>query len=423
MNKLFNQEISMNNTLKIFIVTIAVFSMFAFTSCNKEEEQPPVDSETDEYLLLFNALKGKKVHTGGWADFANNGQGIGYTNPAKPIIICDERYPDSIEKRFAFTDALNSDEETFIILNGDIDLSDGRIIGTAESIEHDIEQGRIDVNTRRFDIGSNTTLIGLNNARIMFGGLRVEGTTAVPRENVIIRNITFSDAIDTRPNPGLDQLLVRRAVGVWVNHNKFTHGDRWDPMSAAYYQANGGEGWHDDTLNMREGQVTASWNEFTRANRTMLIGSGDGDTNREARRVTLHHNYYHNVRQRVPRTRGTLLHLYNNYFTNIGLYVFGPGVNAAFVAQNNLFDSNGLRGIVDTSFTNTGAVVWSEGNAAMSGISGVTNGVITTSLNGTKPWEPGDFYDFTLSEDVDGLRELIPGRAGPTLVTVADFLE
>jgi len=125
----------------------------------------------------------------------------------------------------------------------------------------------------------------------------------------------------------------------------------------------------------------------------------------------------------VPRTRGTLMHIYNNYFADANLYVMGPGINARFVVQNNLFDTAGARGIVDWGFPHAGAVIWSEGNVAGPGIAGITDGEVDWGTNDdrAKPWEPGDFYEYILAANVEGLRQLIPEHAGPTLRTIDDF--
>jgi len=392
----------------------------------------PPDGPADA-LSLFEALRGRRVRTGGWADYANGRQGMSYTNPASPIVICDERFPDPLAKRRVFTDALNRDDPTFIIVSGDIDLSDGRLWDNSGN-----HPAGADFNSRIFDVGSNTTLIGLNDARLKFGGLRIQGMASAPRQNVIIRNVTFWDAHDSSGNPGLDALLIRWAVDVWVDHNKFTNG-LCDHRAAGYGD------WHDTLLNVRHGRVTISWNEITNGREVLLVGSSDDPAYmiREDRRVTLHHNYFHRTHSRMPRTRGTQMHIYNNVFRDVstGGYALGPGRNAHFVVQNNLFVhpiSNNNR-VVNWGFASAGfpAVVWSEGNAgfgdsrlvghfANSGgtvwfdrNAGAPSGV--GSMPTVRPWVPANFYEYALTADVQGLRALLSERAGPTLATIGDF--
>jgi len=405
------------------------------------KEPSPDDIDT---LALFEALRGQRVCTGGWADYANDGRGIAFANPASPIIICDERFPDPIEKLEAFTAALDlRNQPVFIIVSGDVDFSRGTITDTPGHFPG-ITDYRV-TQDRRFDIRSpDTTIIGINNARLMFGGLRINGNMLSSTMNIIIRNVTFWDARDTRPNPGLDSLLLTGnsrendhgydwPTGVWVDHVKFSSG--------ATNFLLGGD-WHDTLLNVTLGEITVSHSRFTNANEVLLVGGGDGGEFpagateeellwlRSRRRVTLHNNYFHDVRTRMPRTRGTQTHMYNNYFRAIGAtggifgggYVMGPGFNAHFVVQGNLFAAPIHQNrILNTGFNgfNT-TVVWSENNA---GVGVLADGRVSNrAQDGNKPWEPGDFYEYTLSTDVASLRNLIPAQAGPTLTTIADFL-
>ena len=379
----------------------------------------PVDSI--DPFLLFSELRGRRVVTGGWADYANDGQGITYANPEYPVIINDVLFPDPIAKLQAFRDALNRrDQHVFIIICGDIDLSEGRITDAPGRI-----RGVTDyrVEDRMLSIGSsNTTIIGINNARIMFGGLRMDD-----KQNVIIRNLTFWDARDTRRRPGLDHLAIcgYETTGIWVNHVKFSTG--------ASNHRDGGD-WHDTLLNISRGEVTVSWSEFTNANEVLLVGGGNtGEFPRDAtedellrlrerRRVTLHHNYFHNARDRMPRTRAAQMHIYNNFYRNIWWHAIGPGKNAHMVVQNNLFDSIWRDKAVHWWFRRAGAIVWHSGNAgAPLSARGSRPAVLVTNPS-PKPWNPSDFYTYTLDDDVYGLRTLIPKRAGPTLVTIEDFL-
>jgi len=396
-------------------------------------EGEPVD--TIDPIALFEALRGQRVRTGGWADYANNGQGIAYANPERPILICDCDSPDPIAKLEAFIGALDlRNQHVFIIVCGDVDLSRGRISDEPGHFPG-ITDYRV-TQDRRLDIRSdNTTIIGINNARIMFGGLRINGM-----DNVIIRNLTFWDARDTRPSPGLDNLLLTGnagdgvwPTGVWIDHVKFSSG---------YTDYRLGGDWHDTLLNVTLGEATVSWSRFANANEVLLVGGGDGGEFppgategellqlRARRRVTLHNNYFHDARTRMPRTRGTQMHMYNNYFRAIGIpasgwgggYVMGPGFNAHFVVQNNLFDAPIHQNrILNTGFPgfNT-SLVWSEGNA---GAGVLADGRVSgRDQDGNKPWEPSVFYTYTLNTDVEDLRVQIPARAGPTLGTIADFL-
>jgi pectate lyase len=363
---------------------------------------------------IFNSLKGKKVSTYGWADRANDDTGLSYANPANLTLIDDATYPNPVAKRTAFTGAIDTDDVKFIIISGDIDLSDGRISDDDKSF---FEQFGPSPNYRRvngdirFNLRSNTTLIGVNNARLMFGGININN-----RVNVIIRNVTFYDAHgsteqDTRYFPNskasVDALTVQgTSNGVWVDHCKFTDGTCTDMIRNFN---------HDGAFDIPRGKnITVSWCEFSNHDKVMLVAGGDSAANavQTERQITLHHNYFHYATQRMPRSRGTQMHVYNNYYDDIGVegntgYAMGPGWGSHYIVENNFFGSIMSNKVVDW-YDNAEypAIVWSAGN----------NKTVARSANdktnGSKPWEP--VYVYSLDHH-EGLPISIPAGAGPTL--------
>jgi len=397
--------------LALFVVMVSLL----FAACSKTDS-PAAPQE------IFDSLKGQSITTNGWADMANDGEGLFYADPENFTLI---EGPATPAKREAFTDAINSDDEKFIIVSGDIDLSDGKINDDDKSFFNQFQDtapyARINGDIV-FDIGSNTTIIGVNNARLMFGGLRI-----IDKTNVIIRNVTFYDAHGSTENdtsqPGyaaskanIDALVVRgTSSGVWVDHCKFTDGICED-MIRNYN--------HDGAFDIPEGKnITVSWCEFTNHDKVMLVAINDSEASAvvEDRQITLHHNYFHHATQRMPRTRGTQMHVYNNYYRDIGTegnsgYCLGPGINAHFIVENNFFDTATFFHPVNTDVHDEGrydnaqypAIVWAAGN----------NVTVIPSRhdpdNGSvKPWEPAYSYS---PEPNDGLPESIPAGAGPVLV-------
>jgi len=164
---------------------------------------------------IFNSMKGQKATSYGWADRYNEGTELSYADPENFILIDDESYPTAHDKYIAFINAnitnanINNgtgvisggtvnDTQKFIIISGGIDLSDGRINDNDKTFYHQFQSeapyARINPDII-LNMGSNTTLIGINNARIMFGGIRINN-----RQNIIIRNITFYDAHGSTAN-------------------------------------------------------------------------------------------------------------------------------------------------------------------------------------------------------------------------------
>jgi len=383
-------------------------------------------------LEIFNFLKGEKIITYGWADMANNGQGLSYADPASLTLIDDAIYPTAEAKYLAFIDAnftsrpainentgvfsggtLNNNHK-FIIISGDIDLSNGRINDNDKSFynqfgpapDRDRINGDIILN-----LGSNTTIIGINNARIMFGGLRINNMS-----NIIIRNITFWDAHgSTAKNSnyfsdskaGIDALVIRgTSSGVWVDHCSFSNGTCDDMVRNIN---------HDGALDVPQGKnITVSWTEFTNYDKVMLVAGSDSAANAvaEDRQITLHHNYFHKTTQRMPRTRGTQMHVYNNFYDNIGVpdnggSFMGPGWGAQFIVENNYFGKK----------TGSKIIEWMDNAQYPAKVYYAGNNSIYwgRASEAEKPWIPE--YIYTL-EPHEGLPASIPERAGPTLVFV-----
>ncbi|WDZ82779.1 pectate lyase family protein [Micromonospora cathayae] len=200
----------------------------------------------------------------------------------------------------------------------------------------------------QINVGPNTTIVGLRGATLT--GLTLMIDTA---SNVIVRNLTFDDARDCFPawsptdgsagnwNSQYDQISVRRSEHVWIDHNTFTDGDNPDSAQPVHfgrpYQV------HDGSLDITHtaSLVTASYNRFTGRDKLMLIGSSNTvgpDVGRL--KVTLHHNMFDQVLQRLPRVRFGQVDIYNNWYRLGGdgfEYAIGVGVQSAVYAENNYF--------------------------------------------------------------------------------------
>jgi pectate lyase len=165
---------------------------------------------------------------------------------------------------------------------------------------------------------ADKSIIGVGStAEITGGGLQL-GTTTRPGNNVIIRNIRFSDASD-------DSISVTNSAHhVWIDHNEFL---------PAY----------DGSLDIkrRSTYVTVSWNRFSGTDKSMLLGHSDSYTADVGYlKVTYHHNFFDGANQRHPRARfGDPVHVYNNYYRDIGLYGIASTQNAGVLAEGNYFES------------------------------------------------------------------------------------
>jgi pectate lyase len=164
------------------------------------------------------------------------------------------------------------------------------------------------------DVASNKTLIGLgSNATITGGGLDVDGVS-----NVIIRNLNFRDWGD-------DAINVQDASHhIWIDHNSLTNGN-------------------DGAIDIKRESdfVTVSWNRIFGHDKSMLLGHDDGHTaDRGHLRVTYHHNWFDGSNQRHPRVRyGNVVHVYNNFYSNIGSYGVASTQEGAVLVEANYFEN------------------------------------------------------------------------------------
>jgi pectate lyase len=174
--------------------------------------------------------------------------------------------------------------------------------------------------------------------------------------NVIIRNLAFEDTYDCfpqwAPNDGstgnwnslYDVISVRNATHVWIDHNSFgdvaTANETLPTYFGRLYEV------HDGLLDVTNESdlVTISWNRFSNHDKTMLVGSSDGAVaDRGKLRLTLHHNLFQDVGQRVPRVRYGQVHLYSNHYklsdegaAHYG-YSWGVGIESQIYAEQNHF--------------------------------------------------------------------------------------
>ncbi len=310
---------------------------------------------------------GERAITYGWADESR----LYYQDKSNYIIIDDITYPDSVSKRKAFTNAIASgdvadsevnEKNALVILCGFVDLSDGLVSDKDHSYfdEYDKNTYKRVHDDIVYRVGANKTILGNNNAVIAFGGLRICADDNNSASNIIIRNITFYDAhgsteFDNKIDGFSDSKTTADALsieatgviidksgshyeyvpsGIWIDHCSFSDGECNDLISNNN---------HDGLIDIKAARnMTVSYCDFTNHDAVMLISPSDKFKDSKERNITLHHNYFHNCVQRMPRSRGANVYMYNNVFDSIGIeektgYSIAPGVCSYFVIENNCF--------------------------------------------------------------------------------------
>lgn len=266
-------------------------------------------------------------------------------------------------------------------------------------------------------VPSNTSIIGMDNAKLKGVNLVLDS------DNVIIRNIQFESPYDYFPswdpndgpegnwNSQYDSISIKGGTHIWIDHSSFQDG----PETVEKYFGRKYEH-RDGLVDITNGAdyITISYSTFENHNKTMLIGSSDSKISDEGKlHVTLHHNYFHNVVQRLPRVRFGQVHVYNNYFasdTTNGEYAYayalGVGKNSQIYAESNVA---GIAGKDYTSFVKV------FGGKQLTTVNNMFNGQIIDTFNDTLTpvdWKP---ELFTKIDPVNEVKENVLHNAGATI--------
>ena len=274
-------------------------------------------------------------------------------------------------------------------------------------------------------IGSNVTLVGVgDDARVVGASLRIRDA-----RNVIVRNLTLSDAYDCFPqwdagdsggnwNSAYDNLSVWTSTSVWVDHNTFDDGEHpatsLDTVYGRPFEV------HDGLLDVTHGSdlVTMSWNWFQHHDKTDIIGSSDSRTqDRGQHRVTQHHNRWTDIGQRGPRVRFGDVHVYNNLYEQTDAttaasspdhpffqYFWGAGRESSIVAESNaveLVDPSSVSRIIagwgGTELRASDTLV----NGEPTDVLAAYNATAATPLSPDVRWNPADAYPYALDAVAD----------------------
>lgn len=284
-------------------------------------------------------------------------------------------------------------------------------------------------------IGSNVTLVGVgDDARVVGASLRIRDAS-----NVIVRNLTLSDAYDCFPqwdandaggnwNSAYDNLSVWTSTSVWIDHNTFDDGDHpaasLDTVYGRPFEV------HDGLVDITHGAdlVTMSWNWLQHHDKTDIIGSSDSRLqDRGQHRVTQHHNRWTDIGQRGPRVRFGDVHVYNNLYEQTDAttqassdgydffqYYWGAGRESSIVAESNAVElidpasaSRIIAGWGGTELSATDTLV----NGEIVDVLAAYNAGAAAPLSPAVRWDPADAYAYTLTP-VGDVAEAVRAGAG-----------
>jgi GH35 family endo-1,4-beta-xylanase/pectate lyase len=228
----------------------------------------------------------------------------------------------------AFTSAVQSGSPMVVQVDGTIALSGMTRVAADKTIE---------------GVGASGRLTG--------GGLQIREV-----DNVIVRNLAISGSGD-------DNISVDASTNVWIDHTDLS-------------------GANDGSLDIKHGAdlVTVSWNRFHDQDKNALLGHSDDNAAEDTGhlRVTYHHNWFDGTNQRNPRVRfGNPVHVFNNYYSDIGSYGVASTTNAGVLVESNYFENVADPFHLGEGSSGPGSLVARDNHLVNSG-SGQTGGNVAT---------------------------------------------
>jgi pectate lyase len=152
-------------------------------------------------------------------------------------------------------------------------------------------------------VNSNKSIIGVGSSAFLNGI-----AFSIKNSNIIIRNLKVTLVGTSNPggvNGGDVLSIAGSAKNIWVDHCEFYSEDPDVQKDIDKY---------DGLIDVRDqtGFITFSWNYLHDHHKCGIVGSSDDDLYGD-RKITYHHNYYRNVKYRMPMYRGSVGHFFNNY--------------------------------------------------------------------------------------------------------------
>lgn len=161
------------------------------------------------------------------------------------------------------------------------------------------------------EVKSNKTILGVGSTAF----LSMIQLYLKNAQNVIIRNIRFSMIGSTLESDADCISIATTSSGeckdIWIDHCEFYNVTPVLPENAASKDK------YDGLIDIKKTShnITISWNYFHDHWKCSLIGYTDDDD--YDRRITYHHNYFKNIKSRVPSYRHGTGHIFNNYYESL----------------------------------------------------------------------------------------------------------
>lgn len=238
-------------------------------------------------------------------------------------------------------------------------------------------------------VRANKSIIGVGAGSGLVGiGLSIEHMHPA---NVIVQNMNISK-VQASSGDG-DAIHVQDADHVWIDHNSLSS------------DLDNGHDFYDGLTDLTHAVdfITVSWNHNFNHFKDSLLGHSDGNASEDTGhlRITYHHNWYDNTKERHPRIRfGDPVHVYDNYVLNAD-YGVASTENGGALVQDNVFEN-----VTQACFSASGFADSGPGRLVAQNNQLINSGQCET--NGTVGSIP---YTFHL-DDVSVVRSTVMAGAG-----------
>jgi pectate lyase len=238
-------------------------------------------------------------------------------------------------------------------------------------------------------VRANKSIIGVGASSGLVGiGLSIEHMHPA---NVIVQNMNISKV--TASSGDGDAVHIQDADHVWVDHNSLSS------------DLDNGHDFYDGLTDITHASdfITVSWNHNFNHFKDSLLGHSDGNASEDTGhlRITYHHNWYDNSKERHPRVRfGDPVHVYDNYVLNAD-YGIASTENGGVLAQDNVFEN-----VTQACFSASGFADSGPGRLVSVNNQLINSGVC--EANGTVAAIP---YTFHL-DDVSVVKAMVMAGAG-----------
>jgi pectate lyase len=168
---------------------------------------------------------------------------------------------------------------------------------------------------------SDVSIIGAGQGAELDGiGIKI-----VRASNIVIRNLRIHH-VESGDKDAIS--IEGPADHIWIDHCEL------------YAQYEGvDKDFYDGLLDAKAESeyITYSWNYLHDSWKAALVGSSEDDT--FDRKLTAHHNWFHNVNSRLPLFRGGNGHVFNNYYLDIADTGINARIDACLRIEGNYFEN------------------------------------------------------------------------------------